>query len=100
MLKSDYILTRDKRQRKMEVFCALLNLKQNLQRVKLHTMERQLITDDVNFMAKPGIPVESPVRRDIPEIAYPIPSRGVPESAPSTPTTPTRQPGEPVPIGR
>lgn len=47
-------------------------------------------------MAKPGIPVEAPKRREIPDITYPIPERiPLPIPAPAGPIRIT--PREPVP---
>lgn len=46
-------------------------------------------------MAKPGIPVENPQRRLIPDIFDPMQPRVVPK-----PIEPVRTPSEPVPVGR
>ncbi len=45
-------------------------------------------------MAKPGIPVETPRKRDIPDIPNPIPERALPDSnpAPAAPVGPQREP--------
>jgi hypothetical protein len=48
-------------------------------------------------MAKPGIPLEVPHPRQIPEIPNPIPERAPTPATPPIPTEPVKVPGAPVP---
>jgi len=47
-------------------------------------------------LAKPSIPKTRPVRRDVPEIPHPVPTR---EPDPVQPVEPVRTPEKPVPVG-
>ncbi len=55
-------------------------------------------------LAKPGIPVETPRRREFPEIIYPFPKRTPTKTIPAPtspePFKPIPTPREPVPAGR
>lgn len=55
--------------------------------------ERVGYISDLLIMAKPGIPIEIPQRREIPEIPDPMPQRLAP-----VPSEPVKTPPEPVPI--
>lgn len=56
--------------------------------------QMRLSEEDVTEMAKPGIPVEKPQRRNVPDIPDPMPVR-LPK-----PPEPVRTPREPVPVRR
>lgn len=47
-------------------------------------------------MAKPGIPVKNPLRREIPDVPDPMPERRLPTPVPAT-IDPAEKPREPIP---
>lgn len=49
-------------------------------------------------MAKPGIPIEKPQRREVPDAPNPIPERR-PAPTPE-PVNPAKTPSSPVPVGK
>lgn len=58
------------------------------------------ISEAIPVMAKPGIPVEVPRRREVPDVPNPLaPERLEPAPAP-IPLQPARAPRVPVPAGR